>query len=146
MKIIGLLGGMSWESTLTYYKLINEFVKEELGGLHSAKIAMFSVEFSEIEKLQHQGKWDEAAVILIDAAKKIEASGADFLVICTNTMHKISPEIEKNISIPLIHIADCVASKLKELKIKKSVCLVRNLRWNKIFIKAGLKRSLVLRP
>jgi len=112
MKTIGLLGGMSWESTALYYESINEGVKAELGGLHSAKICMFSVNFQEIERLQHQGKWDETAVILANASKSVEAGGADFLLICTNTMHKVASEIEAEISIPILHIADATANRL----------------------------------
>jgi len=112
MKTIGMLGGMSWESTASYYKAINEGVKNSLGGLHSAKICLYSVDFDEIEKLQHQGLWDETSKILSQAAQSIEAGGADFLLICTNTMHKVAPEIEASISIPVLHIADATAEKL----------------------------------
>lgn len=112
MKTIGMLGGMSWESTASYYKAINESVKRQLGGLHSAKICMYSVDFAEIEKLQHQGRWDETADILSKAARGIEAGGADFLLICTNTMHKVAPQIESSLSIPLLHIADATGEKL----------------------------------
>lgn len=112
MKTIGLLGGMSWESTVTYYRLINEGIKQRLGGLHSAKICLYSVEFEEIEKLQHQGNWDATAEILSKAAQSVEAGGADFILICTNTMHKVAPEIEIAIQIPLIHIADATAEKI----------------------------------
>lgn len=118
MKTIGMLGGMSWESTASYYKAINNGVKNALGGLHSAKICLYSVDFDEIEKLQHQGLWDETADILSQAAKSIEAGGADFLLICTNTMHKVAPEIEAAISIPLLHIADATAEKLLSDNIK----------------------------
>ena len=111
MKTIGLLGGMSWESTVTYYRLINEGIKKALGGLHSAKICLYSVEFEEIEKLQHQGNWEKTAEILGKAAQSVEAGGADFLLICTNTMHKVAPEIEAAINIPLIHIADATAER-----------------------------------
>ena len=112
MKTIGLLGGMSWESTALYYTLINQGIKAKLGGLHSAKICLYSVNFDEIEKLQHQGDWAKTAVILSDAAKAVEAGGADCLLICTNTMHKIAPEIEAAIAIPVLHIADATASRL----------------------------------
>lgn len=112
MKTIGMLGGMSWESTASYYKAINESVKRQLGGLHSAKICMYSVDFAEIEKLQHQGRWDETADILSKAARGIEAGGADFFLICTNTMHKVAPQIESSLSIPLLHIADATGEKL----------------------------------
>lgn len=119
MKTIGMLGGMSWESTASYYKAINESVRDKLGGLHSAKICMYSVDFDEIEKLQHQGKWVQTAEILSAAARCIEAGGADFLLICTNTMHKVAPQIESSISIPILHIADATAKKLVLDGIKK---------------------------
>ena len=118
MKIIGLLGGMSWESTVGYYRAINEGVKNTLGGLHSAKIAMYSVDFEPIEKLQHAGDWKGTAIILSEAARSVESAGADFLLICTNTMHKVAPEIEKSIKIPLIHIADATAEVLVHEGIK----------------------------
>ncbi len=113
MKTIGLLGGMSWESTVTYYRAINEGVKRELGGLHSAKIALFSVDFAPIEQLQHAGDWARTAVILGAAARSVEAAGADCLVICTNTMHKVAADIEGAIQIPLLHIADATADVLR---------------------------------
>ena len=112
MKTIGLLGGMSWESTLGYYRAINEGVKAELGGLHSAKIAMVSVDFEPIEQMQHAGDWDGTADMLSEAACNIEAAGADFLLICTNTMHRVAPEIEAAIGIPVLHIADATAEVL----------------------------------
>ena len=119
MKTIGLLGGMSWESTSSYYKEINQGVKQTLGGLHSAKISLYSVDFDEIEKLQHEGRWIETAKILSKAAKSVEAGGADFLLICTNTMHKVAEEIEASISIPLVHIADATAKRLAADNIKR---------------------------
>ena len=109
MKTIGLLGGMSWESTQTYYRLLNEGVKTRLGGLHSAKIVLYSVDFADIEALQHKGEWGATARILSDAALSLEKAGADFLVIGTNTMHKVAPEIEQVLRIPLLHIADATA-------------------------------------
>lgn len=109
MKTVGLLGGMSWESTVGYYRAINEGVKTALGGLHSAKIVMYSVDFDPIEKLQHKGDWDGTAKILSEAAQSIQSAGADFLLICTNTMHKVAPQIEDSIDIPLLHIADATA-------------------------------------
>jgi aspartate racemase len=113
MKTIGLLGGMSWESSIEYYRIINETVKERLGGLHSAKSLMYSVDFAEIEKLQHAGDWEALTQAMIDAAKKVEKGGADLLVICTNTMHKMAPEVSAAIDIPLLHIADATASVIK---------------------------------
>ncbi len=118
MKTIGLLGGMSWESTVGYYRAINEGVKKSLGGLHSAKIILYSVDFDPIEKLQHQGDWEGTANILSEAALCIQAAGADFLLICTNTMHKVAPEIEKAVQIPLLHIADATAELLVNKGIK----------------------------
>jgi len=113
MKTIGLLGGMSWESTELYYRLINEGVKTELGGLHSARIALVSVDFQEIETLQHHGDWAGAGQALATAARQVESAGADFLLICTNTMHKVAPQIEAAIRIPILHIADATATRIK---------------------------------
>ena len=114
MKTIGLIGGMSWESTVTYYCLINEAVKEKMGGLHSAKILLYSVDFAEIEEYQAKGEWNKSAEVLAQAAVSLEKAGADFIVICTNTMHKVVPQIQKQIRIPIIHIAQAAASVLKE--------------------------------
>ena len=114
MKTIGLIGGMSWESTIPYYRIINEEVKNRLGGLHSAKIVLYSVEFDEIEKCQSNGEWEKSADILGNAAKAVESAGADFLLICTNTMHKVVPQIASMIEIPIIHIADATADELEK--------------------------------
>lgn len=119
MKTIGLLGGMSWESTLHYYRAINEGIKRVMGGLHSAKIAMYSVDFEPIEQLQHTGDWEGTARVLSEAAMSIQAAGADFLLICTNTMHKVAPEIETAIQIPLLHIADATAEEVVSDGIKR---------------------------
>lgn len=119
MKTIGLLGGMSWESTLSYYKIINEQIKANLSGHHSGKIAMVSVDFDLIESLQHKGKWDELAKVLTYEAQNIQNAGADFLVICTNTMHKVAPFIQKNINIPILHIADATGEMLVLDGVKK---------------------------
>lgn len=113
MKTIGLLGGMSWESTALYYRWINEEFRKRLGELHSAPIALVSVDFQEIKELQAQDRWDEAGDVLAKASQRIEAAGADFLLICTNTMHKVVPRIEQEISIPILHIADAVADEIK---------------------------------
>jgi aspartate racemase len=113
MKTIGMIGGMSWESSIEYYRLINEKVKETLGGLHSAKSLMVSVDFAEIETLQHAGRWNEASWFMIQAARQVEAGGADFVIICTNTMHKMADEVQKSIDIPLLHIADATADVIK---------------------------------
>ncbi|MGL6162120.1 aspartate/glutamate racemase family protein [Microbulbifer sp.] len=112
MKIVGLIGGMSWESTQIYYRRINELVKERLGGLHSARLLLYSVDFHEIEQLQHAGRWEEAGELLAAAARSLAAAGADFLLICTNTMHKIAPAVEAAVSIPLLHIADATAAEI----------------------------------
>ena len=112
MQTIGLIGGMSWESTLSYYKALNEGIKQALGGMHSAKIVLNSVDFAEIEALQHRGCWDEAGELLSKAAQSVEAGGADFLLICTNTMHKVAAQVEASVSIPLVHIADATAEQL----------------------------------
>ncbi|MCA1293229.1 aspartate/glutamate racemase family protein [Paenibacillus sp. alder61] len=112
MKTIGLIGGMSWESSLLYYQIINQRVNEKLGGLHSAKSLMYSVDFDEIKSLQYQGKWDEATKLMMDAAQKLESGGADFIVICTNTMHKMANEVEEAVTIPLLHIADATAKEM----------------------------------
>ena len=118
MKTIGLIGGMSWESSIEYYRIINETAKEKLGGLHSAKSLMVTVDFAEIEKLQHEDRWDEAAQILIKCAQDLERGGADFIVLCTNTMHKLAPDIEANVGIPLLHIADATAQKIQAVGLK----------------------------
>jgi aspartate racemase len=118
VKTIGLLGGMSWESSHLYYRIINEAVKEKLGGLHSAKCVLYSFDFEEIKELQHQGRWDEAADRLVDAAKRLEAAGADFLVLCTNTMHKVADAIQQNVPLPFLHIADATAAKIKQSGIR----------------------------
>jgi len=119
MKLIGLLGGMSWESTAHYYKIINETIRQELGGLHSAKIVLYSVDFGEIEKCQSAGDWDKSAEILSQAAKKLELAGVDYIAICTNTMHKVADKIQQNITAPIIHIADETAKVLKKHQINK---------------------------
>ncbi len=119
MKTIGLIGGMSWESTANYYQIINREVKARLGGLHSGKVCLYSVDFAEIETLQHQGRWDDTARILSQAAKSVEAGGADFILICTNTMHKVADQIQQAVNVPLVHIADATAEKLVADGIKK---------------------------
>jgi len=119
MKKIGLIGGMSWESTAEYYRIINESVRERLGGSHSAKIAMYSVEFEEVRELHRAGKWAEATDFMIDAAKRVERAGADFVLICTNTMHKMADDVAANINIPLLHIVDVTAGKIAATNLRK---------------------------
>ena len=123
MKVIGLIGGMSWESTVTYYQIINEVIKEKLGGFHSAKLILYSVDFHEIEECQANGEWEKSGEILGNAAQSLEKAGADFIVICTNTMHKVAPQIQKMINIPIVHIAEATADKLIENNIKKVALL-----------------------
>ncbi len=118
MKTIGLIGGMSWESSIEYYRIINEATKAALGGLHSSQSVMYSVDFADIEALQHAGKWDEAGAVMVDAAQRLERAGADLVVLCTNTMHKLAPQIEANISIPFLHIADATAQRIQAANIK----------------------------
>ncbi|WP_397470940.1 aspartate/glutamate racemase family protein [Rheinheimera sp.] len=114
MKTIGLIGGMSWESTIPYYRAINEGVKQQLGGLHSARCILYSVDFHDIERLQHAGDWNAAGAMLADAARSLELAGAGFIVLCTNTMHKVAGSIEAAVSIPLLHIADATAMAVKQ--------------------------------
>lgn len=123
MKTIGLIGGMSWESTVTYYQIINNTIKEQLGGFHSAKILLYSVDFAEIEECQSKGQWDKSAAILTEAASNLEKAGADFVVICTNTMHKVVPQMEQQIHIPIVHIADATADILEKHHITKVALL-----------------------
>src|SRR5690625_1690195 len=117
MKTIGLIGGMSWESTLEYYRIINEDIQKQLGGLHSAKCLLYSVNFETIERYQIEGEWEKAGSLLSEVAHTLEIAGADFIIICTNTMHKVIQHIEKNISIPIIHIADATAKQIKKQNI-----------------------------
>ncbi len=112
MKTIGLIGGLSWESSIEYYRIINEEVKKKLEGLHCAKSVMYSFDFAEIVSLQHQQRWDEATALMIDAARFVERGGADLLLICTNTMHKMADQVQESVNIPLLHIADVTASKI----------------------------------
>lgn len=114
MRTIGLIGGMSWESTVPYYRLINQAIKQRLGGLHSAKIVLVSIDFHDIERLQHADDWEAAGAMLADAARSLEAAGADFVVLCTNTMHKVAHSIETAVGIPLLHIADPTAAGIKQ--------------------------------
>lgn len=119
MKTIGLIGGMSWESSIEYYRIINETAKAKLGGLHSAKSLMVTVDFAEIEKLQHEDRWDEAGEILAKCAQDLERGGADFIVLCTNTMHKLTDQITASVKIPFLHIADATAEKIVAAGMKR---------------------------
>ena len=138
MKTIGLIGGMSWESTVTYYQVINETIKKELGGFHSSKILMYSVDFAELEKNMSEGNWDGNAKILAEASKRLEKAGADFIVIATNTMHKLVPQIEKEINIPILHIADATATAIKKDGHKKIALLGTKFTMTQDFIKQRL--------
>ncbi|MBO8157277.1 MAG: aspartate/glutamate racemase family protein [Bacillaceae bacterium] len=119
MKTIGLIGGMSWESSLEYYRLINQLVKEELGGLHSAQSLMYSVDFEEIERYQREDKWDKATDLLKDIACRLEKAGADLLLICSNTMHKMAEDVRSSIAIPLIHIGEATADAIEKKEMKR---------------------------
>lgn len=138
MKTIGLIGGMSWESSLEYYRIINEKVKQELGGLHSAKCILYSVDIEEIEVLQHEGKWDELTSIMIQAAQNLEKVGADMVVICTNTMHKMAEDVQARIDIPLIHIADATAQSIQEKDLSKVGLLGTKFTMEQDFYKGRL--------
>lgn len=138
MKTIGLIGGMSWESTVTYYQVINQMVAKSLGGLHSAKTLLYSVDFQEIEHCQANGEWDKSALILIDATKRLQIAGADFIVICTNTMHKVANQIQAAITIPIIHIADVTAKKLIQQGIKTVALLGTKYTMEQDFYKSKL--------
>jgi aspartate racemase len=119
MKTIGMIGGMSWESSIEYYRIVNEAVKEKLGDLHSARCLMYSVDFAEIETLQRENRWEQATRVMIEAARAVEAGGADFLIICTNTMHKMAEEVQQSIGIPLLHIADATAEVIMDLGLQR---------------------------
>ena len=138
MKTIGLIGGMSWESSLEYYRIINETIKARLGGFHSAKCLMASVDFAEIEAMQEQGRWPEMAEILAGAAKRLEIGGADFVILCTNTMHKVAGEIEASIRIPFLHIADATGTKIRDARIGKLGLLGTRFTMEEDFYKSRL--------
>ena len=139
MKTIGLIGGMSWESSLEYYRIVNETVKEKLGGLHSCKCLMYSVDFAVIEALQHQNKWDELTKLMIEAAQNLKHGGADFIVICTNTMHKMAPEIETATGLNVLHIADVTGAAISKDQIQKVGLLGTRFTMEGDFYKKRLK-------
>ena len=141
MKTIGLLGGMSWESSIEYYRIINERTKAKLGGLHSAKSLMISVDFADVEVLQHQGRWTEAADLLVEAAKSLEKGGADFILLCTNTMHKVAEDIQANVNIPFLHIADPTAQAVKEAGIQNIGLLGTRFTMEEEFYKGRLSQK-----
>ena len=138
MKTIGLIGGMSWPSTISYYRIINEKMNEKLGGVHSARIILYSVEFSEIEECQASGQWEKSAKILGDAAEKLETAGADLILICTNTMHKVADRIQARITVPIIHIADATADALEKAGVRKVALLGTKCTMTQNFYKSRL--------
>jgi len=141
MKTIGLIGGMSWESTLEYYRIMNETVKGKLGGFHSAKMVLYSVDFAEVETFQHRGEWDRAAVLLTEAARRVEAAGADFALLATNTMHRVFDEIQKGVRIPLLHIADVTGRKIQARGLTRIGLLGTRFTMEQEFYKGKLARD-----
>jgi aspartate racemase len=141
MKTIGLVGGMSWESTLEYYRIINEAVKERLGGFHSARIVIVSVDFAEIESLQHKGEWDRMAVMLGEAFRAVERGGADFALLCTNTMHKVFDRIQEAVRIPLVHIVDVTGREIKGRGLGRVGLLGTRFTMEQDFYKGKLARD-----
>lgn len=141
MKTIGLIGGMSWESSVEYYRIINEEVKKRLGGLHSAKCLLYSVDFEEIERFQVEGKWEEAGKLLGNVASSLEKGGADFIVICTNTMHKVIDYVEEKINIPILHIADATANQIKKSHLRTVGLLGTKYTMEQDFYKARIKSN-----
>lgn len=139
MKTVGLLGGMSWESTVPYYQTINRVVGERLGALHSARIVLYSVDFHEIERLQHAGRWSEAGEQLAAAGRALQSAGADFLVLCTNTMHKVAPDIERAVPLPLLHIADATAGRVKAAGVKRAGLLGTRFTMEQDFYRGRLE-------
>ncbi|TIT75550.1 MAG: aspartate/glutamate racemase family protein [Mesorhizobium sp.] len=146
MKTLGLIGGMSWESTAIYYRLLNEIVRERLGGLHSAKLLLWSFDFAEIAERQHAGDWDGAGALLVEAALGLEAGGAQGLVICTNTMHKLADNVAAAVSIPLIHIADATARAVVHAGVKRPALLATRFTMEQDFYKGRLADKYDLRP
>ena len=141
MKTIGLVGGMSWESTVEYYRIINQRVKEKAGGFHSAKLVMYSVDFDEVEKRQHRGEWQELTAMMIDAAQKVERAGADFILICTNTMHLMADDVQTSIRIPLLHIVDVTAQAVTARSFTKVALLGTRFTMEKDFYKGRLRQK-----
>ncbi len=140
MKTIGLIGGMSWESTTSYYQLINQGIKQRLGGLNSAKIVLNSINFAELEPMQRENRWDDAADLLVTAAKSVEQAGADFVMICTNTMHKVADEVADAVTIPLLHIADATGAQLTKEHIRRVGLLGTAFTMEQSFYKQRLQQ------
>jgi len=141
MKTMGLIGGMSWESTVTYYQIINRVIQEKLGGFHSARCLLYSVDFHEIEACQSSGDWEKCAAILAEAAQRLEQAGADFIVICTNTMHKVAPQVQAAVSVPILHIAEATAQELRKSHIHKVGLLGTIYTMEQDFYKAKLQEA-----
>lgn len=146
MKTLGLLGGMSWESTAIYYRLLNEIVREKLGGLHSSRLLLHSFDFAEIAERQHEGDWKGAAALLVEAARKLETAGAEGLVICTNTMHKVADDVQAAISIPIVHIADATGEAVKKAGVKRPALLATRFTMEQDFYKGRLASRYGLEP
>ncbi|TPM28774.1 aspartate/glutamate racemase family protein [Mesorhizobium sp. B2-3-4] len=146
MKTLGLIGGMSWESTAIYYRLLNEIVRERLGGLHSAKLLLWSFDFAEIAERQHHGDWDGAGALLADVARKLEAGGAQGLVLCTNTMHKLADQVQAAVSVPLIHIADATAAAISRAGLRRPALLATRFTMEQDFYKGRLADKYGLSP
>lgn len=146
MKTLGLIGGMSWESTAIYYRLLNEIVRERLGGLHSARLLLWSFDFAEIAERQHAGDWQGAGVLLIDAARKLESAGAEGLLICTNTMHKLADAVQAAVSMPLIHIADATAVAVRGAGVNRPALLATRFTMEQDFYKGRLADTYGLQP
>lgn len=141
MKTIGMIGGLSWESSAVYYSVINELVRDKLGGAHSAKSLMYSVDFAEFEKLQHQGDWAKLTELMVDAGLRLKKGGADFIVICTNTMHKMADEVERETGIPVLHIADAAAAAVKKQRLCKVALLGTKFTMEQDFYKGRLAKK-----
>ena len=141
MRMLGLIGGMSWESTAIYYRYLNEIARERLGGLHSARLLLWSFDFAQVAEKQHDGDWDGAAALLVHAARSLESAGAEAMVICTNTMHRVAAELEAEVSVPLIHIADATAASIKEAGLRRPALLATRFTMEQDFYKGRLRES-----
>ncbi len=139
MKTVGLIGGMSWESSIEYYRIINQVVQKKVGGVHSAKIVLISLDFAEIEDLQNSGDWEEATRIMVEAARRVEKGGADLILICTNTMHLMAEEVQEKINIPLLHIADATARAVKQKELNTIGLLGTRFTMEKEFYRGRLE-------
>jgi len=141
VRTIGLIGGMSWNSSLEYYRIINESIQEQLGGLHSAKCILYSVDLGELGKLQREGKWEELAGLMVEAAERLQGAGADCIVICTNTMHKLADDIESSINIPLLHIADATGDEIRKSGLSRVALLGTKFTMEEDFYKTRLEQK-----